>query len=172
MQSTQDKPIRVGIFSSPESADATINDLLQAGFTKDEITVVCAAGPGHEHYKQFEHQEPAGTFAPKAAAAGGAVGAALGGLAAVAGAIATGGIGLLAAGGIAAWSGGVVGGLVGAMMTRGVEKELANFYDQSVREGKILVAVEDQGPTADRRLPRASQILAEHGAEPIPLAEG
>jgi hypothetical protein len=84
----------------------------------------------------------------------------------------TGGIGLLAAGGILAWSGGVVGGLVGAMMTRGVDKELANYYNQSVLEGKILVAAECHGPNSEARQARAAQILADAGAEPIALTEG
>jgi hypothetical protein len=44
----------------------------------------------------------------------------------IATAVTTGGMALWAAGPISAWAGGVVGGLVGAMMSRGVEKELAN----------------------------------------------
>ncbi|HEX3871434.1 MAG TPA: hypothetical protein VHV77_13405 [Pirellulales bacterium] len=168
----EEKPIRVGVFSSASEADATIHDLLAAGFSKEEITVVCGAGMDHDKFREFEHQEPAGTFAPSAAAAGGVLGAALGGLTVIAGAVTTGGIGLLAAGGLSVWGGGVVGGLVGAMMTRGVEKELADFYDQAVTKGKILVAVEEHGATASGRLARASQILAKHGAEPLPLREG
>ncbi len=169
---TQDKPIRVGVFSTVAAADRAIDRLLAAGFTREQLTVVCSAGPAHEHFKTFEHQEPAGTYTPAATAAGAGVGAALGGLTAIAGAVATGGVALLAAGGIAAWTGGVVGGLVGAMMTRGVEKELANFYNQAVMEGKILVAAEDHGSDAAYRLATASRILAETGAEPIRLTEG
>jgi hypothetical protein len=96
-------------------------------------------------------------------------------LAAVAGGLATGGIGLLATAGIAAWAGGVAGGLVGAMMSRGVERELANFYQQAVIDGDILVAVEvneDSSATPRRDLARASQILAEAGAKPLKLREG
>ena len=98
-------------------------------------------------------------------------------MAAVAGAITTGGVSILATAGLAAWSGGVVGGLIGAMMTRGFEKELANFYDQAVTEGKIVVAVENRDDEADaeekwKQLNRAEKIFADAGSEPMPLPEG
>ena len=89
------------------------------------------------------------------------------------GAAATGGIALLAAGGIAAWGGAVAGGLIGAMMSRGVEGELANYYNQSVSLGKILVAVTEHGDQVTPRLQRAGQVLVESGAEqPLQLREG
>ncbi|HEX4130652.1 MAG TPA: hypothetical protein VHZ24_11470 [Pirellulales bacterium] len=171
--SASDKPIRVGVFLTAAAADHAIDELLRAGFTVEEITVLCSAeSPEHEHFRSFEHQEPAGTYAPAAIAAGGALGAALGGLTVVAGAALTGGVALLASGGIAAWAGAIVGGLVGAMMTRGVEKELANYYNQAVVQGKILVAAEPHGPNAAQRLARAEQIITEAGAEPVALGEG
>jgi hypothetical protein len=166
-----DRPLRVGVFSDVAAADQAVDDLLAAGFSRDEISVMCSNEHIEEHFKEFEHQKPAGTHTPAAAAAGSVIGAAVGGLAAVAGLVTTGGVAVLAAGGIAAWTGGVVGGLIGAMMTRGVEKELADFYDQALTEGKILVAAEDE--SADQtRLHRAEQIIAAAGAEPMPLPEG
>ena len=57
----------------------------------------------------------------------------------------TGGLGLLVFGPMflsSACAGALVGGLVGAMTTRGIEKEIANYYDQAVVQGKILVAAE------------------------------
>ena len=86
--------------------------------------------------------------------------------------MATGSLTLWAAGPITAWAGGVAGGLVGAMMTRGVEKELANFYQQAVVSGQILVAAEDHGPDCQERLTTAAQILADAGAVPMPMSEG
>jgi len=78
----------------------------------------------------------------------------------------------LAAGGASAWAGGIVGGLIGAMMTRGVEDELANFYDQAVVRGKILVAAEDRSERGPQTLAAAARVLEEAGAEPMPLGEG
>ena len=137
------KPIRVAVFSTLGQAEHAVQALLQAGFGKEQITVLCSDKFTEEHFREFEHQHVSGTFTPAAMAAGGAIGALLGGLTAVAGFVTTGGIGLLAAGGIAAWSGAIAGGLIGAMLTRGVERELADFYDQEVTRGKILVAAEE-----------------------------
>ncbi|HTM52621.1 MAG TPA: hypothetical protein VL175_01255 [Pirellulales bacterium] len=163
-------PLRVGVFDNVSEADRAVDDLLAAGFTAAQITVVCSEESIKRHFARFEHQDPAGTETPRAAIAGGVAGAALGGLAAVAGAFTLGGAALLVAGGLALWTGGVVGGLVGAMMTRGVEKELANFYDQSVTEGKILVAAEAD-PADQAKLARAAEILAHHGVQPLALPE-
>ncbi len=173
--SNQQRPLRVGVFSSVAEADRAVDNLLAAGFTKDQISVVCSDAAVERHFHEFEKQEPAGTYTPASAVGGGAIGAVLGGLAAVVGGIATGGIGLLATAGIAAWAGGVAGGLVGAMMSRGVEKELANYYQQAVIDGDILVAVEvdeDSSATPGRDLARASQVFIEAGAKPLKLSEG
>jgi hypothetical protein len=167
-----ERPIRAGVFSSVGRADEVVMHLMDAGFTSEHISVLCSDPVRERHFRRFEHQKPAGTYTPAAAAVGTAVGAAVGGLVAVAGLVTTGGIAVLAAGALATWAGGVVGGLIGAMMTRGVEHELANYYDQALTAGKILVAVEDRGPNHDRRLDEAEKILAEGGAEPMPLPEG
>ncbi len=166
------RPIRVGIFDSLQEADQAVAELLASGFTKEQITVICSEDAVQRHFQQYEHQDPAGTNTPAAALAGGAIGAALGGLAAVAGAVTFGGVALLVAGGIALWTGGVLGGLVGAMMTRGVEKELANYYNQTVERGQILVVAEQHDPNSKATLERAAEIFVKHGVEPLPLLEG
>jgi hypothetical protein len=57
------------------------------------------------------------------------------------------------------------------VMTRGVEKQLANFYQQSVLNGQILVAAEDHGPHSHERLAEAAAALAAAGALPLPMAD-
>ena len=162
--------LEVGVFATVDAARLAVNDLLGAGFSKDRITVVCSDETKERYFREFEHQEPAGTYTPTATIAGGTIGALLGGATIVASAVATGSLALWAAGPITAWAGGVAGGLVGAMMTRGVEKELANFYQQAVIEGEILVAAEgtDSGPP----LSEAARVLADAGAKPLTLPEG
>ena len=167
-----EKPFRVGIFPTVDGADRAVDGLLKAGFTKDHITVVCSDEVTERHFHQFEHREPAGTHTPMAAATGSAIGALLGGLATVATVTATGGMGIVIAGPLFLGTGAVVGGLIGAMTTRGVENELANYYDQAVTRGKILVAAEAHGSGAADTLARAESILHEAGAEPIRLSEG
>lgn len=172
-----DRPIRAGVFSTVAAADRVVERLFQSGFNSEEVSVVCSEEAHQLHFGGLVHDKPAGTFTPAAALAGSVIGATLGGLAAVAGVVTTGGVGILASGGIAAWSGGVVGGLIGAMMTRGVERELANFYDQAITEGKIVVAVEVNGGEKDthersRRLVVADEIFRAEGAESLPLPQG
>lgn len=169
---TTDKSVRAAVFSTIETARKAVDLLLAAGFRRDEITVVCSDETKERHFRAFEHQQPAGQNMPIAAAAGGAVGATLFGLTAVAASMATGGVPLAIAGGWAIMTGGVAGSFLGAMLTRGFEKEAANYYDQAVARGKILVAVEVHEPDSVHRLVQAQDILARAGAEPVSLPAG
>jgi hypothetical protein len=169
--------IEVGIFPTVDSARNAVQGLLDAGFSNEQITVICSDETKERHFQEFEHQEPAGTYTPAAAITGATIGALLGGASVIAASAATGGLAILAAGPITAWAGGVAGGLVGAMMTRGVEKELANFYQQAVVEGQILVAAEGvkegmKPHRATATMAQAAQIFADAGAKPLALPEG
>lgn len=168
----QNLPLEVGVFSSIDGARQAVHSLLNAGFTTEQITVVCSDDTKEQYFRKFDHQQPAGTHTPIAAIAGGTIGAVLGGLTVVGSAIVTGSLALWAAGPITAWAGSIAGGLVGAMMSRGVEKELANYYQQAVVNGQILVAAEDHSAAGQRHLSEAAKILADAGAHPLPLAEG
>src|SRR4051812_37570774 len=171
-EGVKDPELEVGVFDTVDEARRAVHELHNTGFSNDQITVVCSDETKERYFSEFEHQHPAGTYTPTATIAGGTIGAIVGGLAVLASAVATGSLALWAAGPITAWAGGVAGGLVGAMMTRGVEKELANFYQQAVIEGQILVAAEDHGTDGQKHLAKAAQILASAGAHPMPLAEG
>lgn len=167
---TTETPIRAAIFSTVVEASDVVRSLMDAGFTVPQITVICSEDTKEQYFRDFEHQEPAGTNTAASATAGGTLGAVLGGAAAVAGTVATGGVALVAAGGLALWSGAVVGGLVGAMMTRGFEKELANHYDQAVSQGKILIAAQvDDDP---RRIAAAERIFELKNRIAMPIREG
>jgi hypothetical protein len=171
-RSTAHAAFEAGVFDDVDSARQAVHGLLVAGFSREQINVVCSDETKERYFHEFEHQEPAGTYTPTATVVGGSIGAALGGLAVIASAAATGSLALWAAGPITAWAGGVAGGLVGAMMTRGFEKEIANFYQQAVVSGRILVAVEDDRPNNESSLAKAAQVLARAGAKPLPLPEG
>lgn len=167
-----DRPIRVGVFSSLAAAEQVVRDLLAAGFTKAQITVVCSDKSVQRHFEPFHHQDPAGTHTATTALAGGGIGALLGGLTVAALGAATGGVALLAAGGLAIGAGGVVGTLIGALVNRGIEEEVADYYDQAVQEGKILIAVEAHGDEGISELADAEKIFAAGGVQPLPLAKG
>ena len=170
LQERLDRPVRARVFSSVATAKEAVRRLLVAGFSREQITVICSDENKERFFREFELQQPAGANTPAAAAVGGTIGASLGGVAAGAVGLATGGLPLIGAAGIGIWAGGVLGGFLGAMATRGIEKEAADFYDQAVAEGKLLVAVEEHD--ARPALSAAEQVLAEAGAEPLPLPEG
>ncbi len=173
--STSEKPIRAAIFTEIKETDVAVKNLLDAGFTTEEITVVCSDATKERYFREYDHQDQAGRNVPVAAGIGGAVGMTLFGLTAVAAGLVTGGAAFVVAGGTGMWTGTVVGGLVGAMMTRGFEREVADFYDQAVITGDILVAVEPHGKTLaenESRLATAESIFREAGAKPLPLSQG
>ena len=167
-----ERTVEVGIFASVEKAGVAVERLLKSGFTKEHITVICSDENKERYFREFEHQEPAGTFTTRAVVAGGSLGALLGAVPALTLAVATGSAVVLIVGAAAVWAMGVAGGLVGAMMTRGVEKEVANFYQQAVIDGDLLVAAECDGPDCERKLAEAARIFTEVGAKPLAMREG
>lgn len=167
-----EKTIRAGSFTSLAAADRAVQNLLDEGFTPEEITVICSDETRERHFREFQHQEPAGQHTGGAVVAGTSLGAALGGLAAIAIGAGTGNVPLIIAGATGISAGSAMGGFLGAMLTRGSEKEPANYYDQAMRNGDILVAVEVHGDEAPRRLASAARLIAEAGAHPLPLPEG
>jgi hypothetical protein len=166
--STAEKPFCVGIFTNVAQADQAVAGLLNAGFDKGHITVICSDQVKEQHFHAFEHEHLAGADTPFAAAAGGAIGALLGGAASTAMIVGTGGVGLIAVGPLLA-TGAIVGGFVGAMTTRGVGRDLANYYEQAVTQGKILVAAESHSPEPSAKLAEAERILTEAGSLPVRL---
>jgi hypothetical protein len=165
------RTIRAGVFNDEGAAFHAVRDLLAAGFTAEQVTVICSDQNVEKRFEAFHHQDKAGEHTPEAAMTGGLLGAALGGLTAI-GMVASGGVALIAAGGFAAF-GGIAGSLIGALMTRGMEKELADYYDQAVVQGNILVAAERKeedavGPSLDD----AARILEANGAQAVALPSG
>jgi hypothetical protein len=173
MQPRSPLPVRVGVFNHLHEADLAVDRLVDAGFDKQHITVICPTC-SVDKFSDVHREEPAGVHTPAAAAGGGAIGALLGGLVALAGVTATGGLSLLAVGPLLLGAGGgaVAGGFIGAMLTRGMEDQAANFYDQALQKGQILVAVESSTPDSEARLDRADHIFAELGSEHLALPKG
>jgi hypothetical protein len=171
-QHNVEKPVRVAVFDTVAQADRAVRRLLDAGFKKDELAVVCSDEHKEAFFRDLPTPEPGASYTPEAIGVGSAVGASIGGLALAATAIATGGAGLLAAGTILVGGGALAGAFTGAMATRGFQKEYAEYYEQSVRLGKILVAVEVHGEGSDARLAQAERIFEEARAEPVALVEG
>lgn len=162
------KPVHAGVFDEVASADQAVASLLEAGFSPKQISVICSDEAKRRHFAGLHEDEPSGEHTAEAAAAGGAIGLSLGGLAALTGIVLTGGLGLAAAG--AMLGAGVTGSFVGAMLTRGVEKEAADFYEQQLRRGQILVVVEQLDDRTS--LDEADRAMRDAGAIPFSLRDG
>jgi hypothetical protein len=152
----------VGIFSDLHAADRAVEALLAGGFSNDEITAICADEVHESHLRQLAQAHPPHSEVGGGATTGASIGAAVGGLAAIALGAATGAVPLIVAGAAGISGGSAIGGFVGALVEGEGKSELSRYYDQEIRSGKILIAVEEQG--ADAHLERARQILANAGA--------
>lgn len=166
-------PLRVGVFDGQPDADRAVKQLVDAGFPVERVSVVCPSC-GDDAFPEGVHEvAPAGSHTGRAVLAGGATGALLGGVTASVAFTAAGGIGLMAAGPLLAPAGAVAGGFIGAMTTRGVEPEIADFYDQALARGRILVAVDTEPEGEHVPAPETAEAIFERcGAEPIALRRG
>jgi len=165
-------PVRAAVFASVAHAAMAVQGLLDAGFTKEHISVVCSDRAKEDFFKEYEHDGPAGATAGGKAALGALVGGAAAGLVAATGIVATGGLGLFVVGPLFAGTGAAVGTFIGAMLSRGVEHEVADYYDQALPRGEILVAAEIEGGGDVTMLERAEAVFRSVSARPIALAQG
>src|SRR6266480_6659844 len=153
-----------GIVKSHSQAEQIVEDLQEAGFPVSEISILL---PDNEGKHDIGHVKA--TKAPEGATTGGVTGGVLGLLAGI-GALAIPGVGpFIAAGPImAALSGtalgATTGGLVGGLIGLGIPEIEAKRYEQKLRAGNYLVAVDARdGDEVDR----AKEIFKNAGAEDI-----
>lgn len=162
--------VRVGVFEGLSAANRAVHGLVEAGFSKDQISVVCPTC-AQDQLDEAERVEPSGSHTGESVATGGTIGTILGALTATVGIAASGGMGLLVVGPIlgGAAVGGITGGFLGAMASRGFEPEIADYYDQALEAGQVLVAVEAGQDHAGPPLRDAERILLQAGADPLKL---
>lgn len=152
------------IFNTRLDADRAVDDLVQAGFSRDAISLLVAESALGQHFKVVE-----GDKAAAGAIGGGVVGGALGGLAAglvAIGVIVAPGLGLIAAGPLLAalaglGAGGAAGGLVGGLVGLGIPEHHAKAMDEKITRGGILIAV---GTANKAEQDSAENALAHAGA--------
>lgn len=141
-----------GIFKNRASAEAAVEQLLNAGFSRDDISVLMSdATRGREFVVAAASKAPEGASA--GAAIGGVFGALAAGLVAV-GVISVPGLGLVAAGPIVAalagaGAGGATGGAIGALVGAGFPEHEAVMYSQELSSGGILLGVYAHDDRAD-----------------------
>ncbi len=159
----------LGVFDRRDQAERAVQELRNKGFHK-EISVL-ARDEGKEGEGAGGGEGEGGlqmggdvTTTARGITTGGILGG-LAGLAAGAGALVIPGIGpLVAAGPIAGLlSGAATGGLAGGLIDWGIPAEESRHYEEDVRQGKILVAVQSSGP----KLNDAANILRQFGAHDV-----
>jgi hypothetical protein len=169
-----------GVFSSVDDANAALDELYDAGFTRDEVSVVVQDAVVRERINATGEQGSAvAEGAAGGAATGGVVGGIVGLLAGI-GAITIPGLGAILVGGplaaalglsgaaastiTGAVTGALAGGLVGALVGLGVPEEEAKAYEERVKSGDILVTVDADD---EETRAKAQDILQNHDADRI-----
>ncbi|HAA90337.1 MAG: Putative membrane protein [Thermoanaerobacterales bacterium 50_218] len=148
----------LGVFDTKEQAEKAVQELRNRGFHK-EISVLA-----RDEKREGLEMETDSDSVMEGVTTGGVLGG-LAGLVAGAGALAIPGIGpLIAAGPIAGLlSGAAAGGIAGGLIDWGIPEEEGRHYEEEVRKGKILVAVQSSGPRVDE----AAQVLRQFGAHDV-----
>lgn len=137
----------VGTYDNIQTAYAVANDLISAGYSRNDISVV--ANDANNEYAPFVDANAVNTVdtgddVAKGAGIGAAIGG-LGGLLVGLGALAIPGVGpVIAAGPLlaaltGAGVGAVTGGIVGALVDLGIPDEEAHIYSEGLRRGHVLV---------------------------------
>jgi len=155
-----------GIFDNKMVADKAVAELLDAGFTKDNISLIMSE---ETKKKFFRSTDDEANRTAKGATAGAAMGVALGALIAgltAAGTIVTSGGALLLTGPMVAilsgaGAGGVAGGLVGALVRAGFAADEAGRFEEEIKRGKAVVVVHAE---SEEKASRAKVALQHSGA--------
>jgi hypothetical protein len=159
-----ERPCRVGYFTTKESAERAVRDLMAAGFDEKEIAIIWPTKGNHHLSPDVPEAQPPGSHGAEALAEGSAIGAAIGGIALAATAIISGGA-LLPAIPVPVGGGAIAGGFSNLILSDGYGKGVGEHYLDALHQGKIVVGVEVEGTNSEERLAKAERILAEAGAE-------
>jgi hypothetical protein len=157
-----------GIYPSNTAAETAVDQLIAAGFSNQDVSVLMADRQGAKDFAA-EKNTKAPEGATTGAGVGGAVGGTLGLLAGI-GALAIPGVGpLIAAGPIMGalaglGVGGTVGGLVGALVGLGIPEYEAKRYEGRVKDGGVLLSVHCD---SSQEVSRAKDILKATGADDV-----
>ena len=164
-----DHHVRVGIFSTVAHADRAVRRLLESGFTKDQVGVLCTGTCQDRFFADMpKARVPAEAkgYGP-AAATGGIVGATIGGLALAATTLVTGGAALVAAGTVLVGGGAIAGAFSGAMATMGADDRLGDYFKEALLQGKILVVVHQPADQTGDGLAAAETLMVGAGADSV-----
>jgi hypothetical protein len=161
----------IGLFNDRESAEGAYQELINNGYTQDEITVVMTDETRKLYFPLVESKTGDKTLEGLGAGAliGGGVGAVAGAIAGIGTLMVVPGLGLVIAGPLAAGltgasTGGVAGGLIGALVGSGIREEKAKFYTEGIGQGKILLSV---APHSEAEANRIESEWLDRGSEGV-----
>jgi stress response protein YsnF len=159
----------VGLMDTIEEAHTVVQDLIDSGFDRDDISIMSRKDEEAEVvHEEKDTTSGIGSGTAKGAGAGAALGGIAGLVVGLTG-LAIPGVGpIIAAGPLAAilagaGIGAVARGIIGALTDLGVPEEDAHYYAEGVRRGGVLVTVATDDATADR----AAEIMRRYGAVDI-----
>jgi len=141
-----------GVFRDRSSAEKAYQSLHERGYHKDDVHLMMSDDTRKTHFndeydaERTELGDKAMEGAGVGSAIGGTAGAIIGAIAAIGTSVALPGLGLIIAGPLAAalagaGAGGLTGGLVGALVGSGIPEEHAAEYEQSIKDGGIVMGV-------------------------------
>lgn len=144
---TANETMMTALFPDREKAENAYQELIDRGFTRDQISLVMSDETRNRYYGRSNTTEMGSKAAEGTgvgAAVGGTVGAIIAALAAVGTSLAIPGLGLVIAGPLAAalagaGAGGITGGLIGALVGSGIPEETVKHYESGVKEGGIVL---------------------------------
>ena len=155
----------IALYEDAPVAESVVADLVGRGILSDHISVLCSDETKLANIPASLRHETTGQASDDAVESGGAI-AAGAGTAIIAGAAATvAGLPVAVVGALAAAA--VTGPFAALMLSRGVDDAAADFYDQEVGDGKILIAVD--GDHADHTL--VSSVYADAGGRMYEIPE-
>jgi hypothetical protein len=135
-----------GIFHDQETTEKAYRDLIDRGYTEQEINVLMSEETRDKYYKDAEVGNKALEGTGVGAMVGGTLGAIIGGVAAIGSNLVIPGVGLVIAGPIVAalagaGAGSLAGGLTGALIGWGIPEDHVDHYAEGIRQGGTVLGV-------------------------------
>ena len=146
----QESGFLTGLFRDRESSESAYQSLRDRGYSDTEINVMMSDDTRNKYYGEGTTDSELGSKALEGAGTGGTIGGALGaiigGVAAIGTNVLLPGLGLVVAGPIVAalvgaGAGGAAGTLAGALIGWGIPEDRAKVYETGIREGGTVIGV-------------------------------
>jgi hypothetical protein len=167
-----DTNLMTALFKNREDAENAYQELLNRGFSRDDISVLISEESRNRYYgdsaaTETELGNKAAEGTGVGAAIGGTLGAVIAAIAAIGTSVALPGLGLIIAGPVAAafagaGAGGLTGGLVGALVGSGIPEERAVAYESGLREGGIVLGFR---PRTDEEAEEVEKVWKNHNGD-------